>query len=126
MLSLARCAVSPIWIVLLGLTKAFAMQKSYTLDYTRESSRFWIVGRAAIQQYFKGGFDQVTTKATLTSEQFTFMGTDWAYDRGTYAITTTPKAGGNPTTQQYRYLTLLHREPDGWKMKRDTYNSGKP
>src|SRR5215471_6851208 len=44
MLRLARCAASPIWIALLGLTKASAMQKSYTLDYTPESSRFWMWG----------------------------------------------------------------------------------
>ncbi len=84
------------------------------------------VGRAAIQQYFKSGFEQVTMKATLTSQEFSFMGADWAYERGTYAITTTPKTGGNPSTQEYRYLTLVHREPDGWKVKRDTYNVGKP
>jgi ketosteroid isomerase-like protein len=65
-------------------------------------------------------------KATLTSQEFTFIGSDWVYDRGTYAITATPKARGYPMTQEYKYLTLLHREPDGWKAKRDIYNSSKP
>ena len=51
MLSLARCAVSPIWIVLLGLTKAFAMQKSYTLDYTPESNpRLSVLGCLRVVQ----------------------------------------------------------------------------
>ena len=85
-----------------------------------------VTGRAAIQQYFKDGFNQLTMKATLTSEEFTFMGADWAFDRGTYAMIISPKTGGNPTTQEYRYLTLLHREPDGWKAKRDIYNRSKP
>lgn len=84
------------------------------------------VGRAAIQQYFQDGFNQFTIKATLTSQEFSFMGTDWAFDRGTYSLTITPKTGGNPTSQQYRYITLLHRESDGWKTKRDIYNSSKP
>jgi len=85
-----------------------------------------VAGRAAIQQYFKDGFNQLTMKATLNSQECTFIGSDWAYDRGAYAITVTPKAGGNPMTQEYKYLTLLHREPDGWKAKRDIYNSNKP
>src|SRR5215467_12832378 len=41
-----------------------------------------VVGRPAIQQYFKSGFDQVTMKATLTADEITFMSTDWAYARG--------------------------------------------
>src|SRR5215467_12411939 len=85
-----------------------------------------VAGRAAIQQYFKDGFALLAMKATLNSQEFTFMGSDWAYDRGTYTITITPKAGANSTTQEYKYLTLLHREPDGWKAKRDIYNSTKP
>jgi len=85
-----------------------------------------VEGRAAIQQYFKAGFDQFTVKASLTSQEFTFMGADWAYDRGKYVWIVTPKAGGNPTTVEYNYLTPLHREPDGWKAKRDIYNSSKP
>jgi hypothetical protein len=40
MLSLVRCAASPIWIALLELAKTFAMQKSYTLDYTPGSSLY--------------------------------------------------------------------------------------
>ncbi len=83
-------------------------------------------GRAAIQAYFKAIFDQFTVKATLTSQEFTFVGPDWAFDRGVYTMTTTPKAGGNSTSEENKYITLLHREPDGWKAKRDIYNSNKP
>ena len=85
-----------------------------------------VEGRAAIQQYFKAGFDQFTIKASLTSQEFAFMGADWGYDRGKYVWIVTPKAGGNPTTVEYNYLTLVHREPDGWKVKRDIYTSTKP
>jgi len=85
-----------------------------------------VEGRAAIQQYFKAGFDQFTIKASLTSQEFAFMGADWGYDRGKYVWIITPKAGGSPTTVEYNYLTLVHREPDGWKVKRDIYTSPKP
>src|SRR5262249_53038321 len=85
-----------------------------------------VAGRAAIQQYFKDGFALFEMKATLNSQEFAFVGSDWAYDRGTYAITATAKAGGSPARQEYNYLTLLHREPEGWKAKRDIYSSSKP
>ena len=84
-----------------------------------------VEGRAAIQQYFKAGFDQFTIKASLISQEFVFMGADWGYDRGKYVWTVTPKQGGNPTTVEYNYLTLVHRELDGWKVKRDIYTSSK-
>jgi uncharacterized protein (TIGR02246 family) len=86
-----------------------------------------VEGRAAIQRYLKAGFDQFTIKASLTtSQEFTLMGADWGYDRGKYAWIITPKAGGNPSAVEYNYLTLVHREPDGWKVKRDIYTSTKP
>ena len=44
-------------------------------------------GRAAIRDWFKGGFDQFTMKAALTSQEFRFMGAEWAFDRGTYTLT---------------------------------------
>lgn len=83
-------------------------------------------GRTAIRDWFKAGFDQFTMKASLSSQEFALMGTEWAFDRGTYTLTLTPKAGGNSMQEEYKYLTLLHKERDGWKAKRDIYNSSKP
>ena len=82
-------------------------------------------GRASIREYFKAGFQQLTMTATLASQEFALVGPDWAFDRGTYTITTTPKSGGSSTTEEYKYITLLHREQDGWRAKRDIYNSNK-
>ncbi len=84
-----------------------------------------VSGRTAIHDWFKAGFDQFDMKATLASQEFTLMGPDWAFDRGTYTVTMTPKGGGNSTTEESKYITLLHREADGWKVKRDIYNSNK-
>ena len=83
-------------------------------------------GRAAIREWFKAGFDQFTMKASLSSQEFVLMGTEWAFDRGTYKLTLTPKTGGNSVQQEYKYVTLLHKESDGWKAKRDIYNNSKP
>ena len=85
-----------------------------------------VAGRAAIQEYFKSGFAQYTMKASLESQEFNLVGADWAFDRGTYTLTIKPKAGGDAITQENKYITLLHREADGWKAKRDIYNSNKP
>lgn len=83
-------------------------------------------GRAAVENWFRTGFDQYTMKADLASDEFVFLGSDWALDRGKYLLTLTRKSGGASTTTEYKYLTLLHREPDGWKAKRDIYNGNQP
>jgi ketosteroid isomerase-like protein len=49
---------------------------------------------------------------------------DWAYSRGTYSATLTPKAGGEPREDSGKYLTILERQSDGsWKIARDCFNS---
>ncbi|MEE8586821.1 MAG: hypothetical protein V3T83_18425 [Acidobacteriota bacterium] len=53
---------------------------------------------------------------------------DWAFDRGTYTITLTPKAGGEPVFEdEAKYLTITKRQPDGsWKIYRTISNSDRP
>jgi uncharacterized protein (TIGR02246 family) len=52
---------------------------------------------------------------------------DWAFDRGTYRSTLTPKAGGTPISEIGKYLWLYRREADGsWKQARVIWNSSDP
>jgi uncharacterized protein (TIGR02246 family) len=106
---------------------AEAMANVYAIDATlMPPGEQAVTGRTAIQEYFKSQLAQFTIKAALESQEFSVVGPDWAFDRGTYTLTITPKAGGDAITQENKYITLLHREPDGWKAKRDIYNSNKP
>ncbi len=49
---------------------------------------------------------------------------DWAFSRGTYTATFTPRAGGRPFMVDGKFLTIFQRLPDGtWKIHRDIFNS---
>ena len=51
----------------------------------------------------------------------------WAFERGTYKINLTPKAGGEPIQDIGKYITIYEGQPGGaWKMARDIWNSNNP
>ena len=83
------------------------------------------------------GKDQIRLRNNAVVEQFTFnmeisneevgVAGDWAFSRGTYAATLTPKAGGEPVHIDGKYMTILRRQLDGtWKIHRDVFNSNVP
>jgi ketosteroid isomerase-like protein len=78
-------------------------------------------GRAAIIAHNKAFFEQFTVKATLVPEQTEVFG-DHAFDRGTYTVEWTPKKGGKPETAEGRFLVVLRRRADGWKVIADIDN----
>jgi ketosteroid isomerase-like protein len=64
---------------------------------------------------------------SLSPEEVQLAGTDWAFERGDYAITLTPKAGGDPIEDAGKYITLYQRQAGGrWLMARDIWNSNNP
>jgi uncharacterized protein (TIGR02246 family) len=82
-------------------------------------------GRAAITESNKMLFDQFTGKITL-SPQNTKVSGDLAFDEGTFMTVMTPKAGdGKPVTDEGRYIVILQREKDGWKVIEDIGNVSK-
>lgn len=84
------------------------------------------VGKQAIESLYQGAFDQNTAELTLASDQTEVTG-DWAFDRGTYAVTLTPKAGGEAVQDNGKYLVLLQRQADGsWRLTHDISNSDNP
>ena len=51
----------------------------------------------------------------------------WAFERGTYKINLTPKAGGEAIQDIGKYITVYKRQPAGaWKIARDIWNSNNP
>jgi len=52
---------------------------------------------------------------------------DMAHEHGTYTATATPKAGGEPTTDNGKYLVIFERGADGtWRLVHDIDNSSEP
>ena len=63
---------------------------------------------------------------TLVVDEVRVAG-DWAFERGTYTINLTPKAGGEPMQDIGKYITIYERQPGGtWSIARDIWNSNNP
>jgi uncharacterized protein (TIGR02246 family) len=84
-----------------------------------------IQGRAAIVEHNKMFFDTNMAKISL-APRATMTSGDLAFDEGTYMIEMTPKAGGQAMTAEGRYLVVLQRGADGWKVIEDIGNTVAP
>ena len=63
---------------------------------------------------------------TWSSEEIV-VAADWAFTRGTYSSTFTPRAGGEPVQENGKSLWILERQADGsWKYARAIWNSDNP
>ena len=86
-----------------------------------------VIGRQAIRARNKGVLDRFTFNMTISNEEVG-VGEGWAFARGTYRATLTPKAGGGaPLSIDGKYMSILARQSDGsWKIHRDIFNSNVP
>jgi uncharacterized protein (TIGR02246 family) len=62
-------------------------------------------------------FEHFERRITYTSAEVTVVG-ELAFDRGTFAFSVTPKAGGATTETTGKYLWLLRRTDGAWKVTR--------
>jgi uncharacterized protein (TIGR02246 family) len=82
------------------------------------------VGTAKIHAWSAGMLSAVNAEFALDVDETQLAGEDWAFERGTYTITLSPKAGGEPIRDAGKYITIYSRESDGqWLMARDIWNS---
>lgn len=85
-----------------------------------------VVGKESIRQRNGAVLDQFSFEMSITNQEVEAAG-DWAYARGTYTATLTPRGGGEPVLIDGKYMTILQRQPDGsWKIHRDIFNSNVP
>ena len=85
-----------------------------------------VTGNQAIESWYQTTYDQFTIELTLAPDEVEVVG-DWAFDRGTYMIALTPKAGGEPTEDRGKYIMILRKQVDGsWKIARDMWSSDNP
>ena len=85
-----------------------------------------IAGKADTEAAFSRLFEQFDIDATWTPGE-TALGSDWAYQRGRFTVTATPKGGGNARITTGHYLRIFARQPDGaWRMTIDMFNSNAP
>ena len=85
------------------------------------------VGRDNIQAWSAAFLAAFRPEFSLAPEEVQIAGADWAFERGTYEITLTPKAGGEPIQDAGDYITVYQRQSDdSWAMARDIWNSSNP
>jgi uncharacterized protein (TIGR02246 family) len=85
-----------------------------------------LIGKEALRESFQAMFDTYEYAESWSSEEVVVSG-DWAFDRGTFTATLTPKAGGEPIQDGGRYIWILKRQADGsWKYARSIWNRGAP
>jgi hypothetical protein len=84
------------------------------------------VGVEAISGW-SGGFATFDAEFALSPEEVRPTGPDWAFERGSYSISLTPRAGGDPIRDAGKYITLYQRQGDStWLMAHDIWNSNSP
>jgi ketosteroid isomerase-like protein len=85
-----------------------------------------VTGVANAAQAMRQFFDAFEVQINYTSSEIVVAG-DWAFDRGVYSQTLTPKQGGAPLRESGKYLWLYRRTPDGsWKQARVIWNTSDP
>jgi uncharacterized protein (TIGR02246 family) len=83
-------------------------------------------GKEQIRAQMEPLFGQFNFEITINNEEVQIAG-DWAFSRGAYILSLTPKVGGETTTFEGKYLTILKRQADGsWKVARDCFNYNAP
>ena len=84
------------------------------------------LGRESIRAWSQAFLTPFRVAFTLAVDEVQAAG-NWAFERGTYTITLTPKASGEPLQDIGKYLTIYQRQPGGaWGMARDIWNSNNP
>lgn len=85
-----------------------------------------VIGKEQIRAKYESIFPQFSFKMAIKNQETSVAG-DWAYARGTYTLSMTPKAGGETVYIDGKFLTILKRQVDGfWKIFRDCFNSNVP
>ena len=64
-----------------------------------------IVGKEGIRSWYQKAFDQNTIELEVSQMEIQVLG-DWAFERGTYAATFTPKEEGEPASENGKWVII--------------------
>jgi uncharacterized protein (TIGR02246 family) len=81
-----------------------------------------LTGKEAIRDHFQEFFDQVPSQVAVTADETRVAG-DWAFERGTEAVTMEAEQGREAVRMTVKYLCIFQKQTDGsWKYARYIYN----
>ena len=83
-----------------------------------------IVGYQAVRNWHQATYARTASQLSPTVDEVTMLG-DWAFARGSWTGTITPKAGGEAKHETGKFVILLRRLPDGgsWRIAREMWNA---
>ena len=82
-----------------------------------------VVGKEHIRNRMNAVLNLFSVEADITNEEVQ-VAEDWAFSRGTYTLTLSPKNGDQPIPVDGKFMTILAKQADGsWKIHRDIFNS---
>ena len=82
-----------------------------------------ILGRKSIEKSVADSLSTFDNDQDITVLETEVSG-DWAFSRGTWISTLTPKQEGQSYLIDGKFMTVFHRQADGsWKIYRDIHNS---
>ncbi len=85
-----------------------------------------LIGKEQMLEMWKPFFEKFIMKLPMPPKEIVVAG-DWAFCRGTYLFSVTPKAGGETDTRAGKYLSILEKQADGsWKIARECFNEDAP
>ncbi len=82
-----------------------------------------IIGKEGIGSWYQKTFEQSTIELEISQKEIQILG-DWAFERGAYAVTYTPKEKSEPASDNGKWVIISQKQPDGsWKRARAIWNS---
>jgi ketosteroid isomerase-like protein len=84
------------------------------------------VGKAAVQAMWEETLSDFAVEVSVSVEEVEVAG-GWAFERGTFNMRLSPRAGDAPIEDTGKYLDVLRQQADGsWKYSRVSWNSSEP
>ncbi len=85
-----------------------------------------VIGKEAIRSRGEPLFAESNYQLSSVVEDIQVSG-DWAFLRMSYNMSSTPKDGGDTTTEVGKWVLFCQRQTDGsWKIANDTWNTDAP
>lgn len=85
-----------------------------------------ISGAEELRADFGRRFEETDAEVSVATDEIEVAG-DWAFTCGTFSVTATPAAGGEPMQYTGKWINIMQRQvDDSWKISHNIYNSDVP
>ena len=85
-----------------------------------------LFGKDAVRSMWEDLLTDFAVEVSVSVDEVEVAG-QWAFERGTFDMKLSPRAGGSPIEDSGKYLDILRKQPDGsWKYSRVSWNSSQP